>query len=75
MFYGAIYSKLPALYFVILDSPRCTLTPHRGDEESGGWEADDVTVAIAREKQIKGILRQKKIELIKILNPEWKDLV
>jgi len=29
--------KLQALFFVILESPRCTLTPHRGDEESGGW--------------------------------------
>jgi putative endonuclease len=35
---------------------------------------DDVTVAIAREKQIKGLLRSKKIELIKAMNPEWKDL-
>jgi putative endonuclease len=35
---------------------------------------DDVTVAIAREKQIKGMLRNKKIELIKTLNSEWKDL-
>ncbi len=35
---------------------------------------DDVTIAIAREKQIKGMLRNKKIELIKTLNPEWKDL-
>ena len=34
----------------------------------------DVTIAIAREKQIKGMLKNKKIELIKILNPEWKDL-
>lgn len=35
---------------------------------------DDVTVAIAREKQIKGILRSKKIELIKTINPDFKDL-
>ena len=35
---------------------------------------DDVTVAIAREKQIKGMLRNKKIELIRTLNSEWKDL-
>jgi putative endonuclease len=34
----------------------------------------EVTVAIAREKQIKGMLRAKKLELIKTLNPEWKDL-
>ncbi len=35
---------------------------------------DDIMVAIAREKQIKGMLRNKKIELIKALNPQWKDL-
>lgn len=36
--------------------------------------SNDVTAAIAREKQIKGLLRSKKIELIKTLNPQWKDL-
>src|ERR1041384_4712457 len=30
--------------------------------------------AIEREKQIKGWLRAKKIELIDSMNPEWKDL-
>ena len=30
--------------------------------------------AIAREKQLKGWLRRKKIELIESLNPEWDDL-
>ena len=30
--------------------------------------------AIAREKQIKGFLRVKKIALIEKMNPEWKDL-
>ncbi|MGC1377755.1 MAG: GIY-YIG nuclease family protein [Anaerolineales bacterium] len=34
----------------------------------------DVNVAIAREKQIKGGSRQKKIDLINSINPEWKDL-
>ena len=34
----------------------------------------DVHAAIAREKQIKGWLRAKKIALINALNPEWKDL-
>ena len=34
----------------------------------------DVTAAIAREKQIKRMLRGKKIELIKTMNPTWKDL-
>jgi putative endonuclease len=36
--------------------------------------ANDVTVAIAREKQIKGMLRSKKIELIKTMNPRLIDL-
>jgi len=36
--------------------------------------SDDVTAAIAREKQIKGMLRSKKIELIKTTNPQLKDL-
>ena len=30
--------------------------------------------AIAREKQLKGWLRSKKIELINRFNPEWRDL-
>ncbi|MBK9780449.1 MAG: GIY-YIG nuclease family protein [Anaerolineales bacterium] len=37
-------------------------------------ETNDVNVAIAREKQIKGWLRSKKIELIESVNPQWKDL-
>ena len=35
---------------------------------------NDVNSAIAREKQIKGWNRQKKINRIESLNPEWKDL-
>jgi len=35
---------------------------------------ENIHFAIAREKQIKGGSRQKKIELINSLNPEWKDL-
>ena len=34
----------------------------------------DVDAAIEREKQIKGWLRKKKIELIESRNPDWKDL-
>ncbi len=33
-----------------------------------------IKAAIAREKQIKGGSRKKKVELINSLNPEWKDL-
>jgi len=35
---------------------------------------DDVNAVIAREKQIKGGSRKKKVELIISTNPEWKDL-
>ncbi len=34
----------------------------------------DVRDAIAREKQIKGGSRQKKVDLIQSMNPEWRDL-
>ena len=34
----------------------------------------DITLAIAREKQLKGWLRKKKIELIESMNPDWNDL-
>jgi putative endonuclease len=34
----------------------------------------DVETAIAREKQIKGGSRQKKVDLIEEMNPQWKDL-
>lgn len=35
---------------------------------------DDIRVAISREKQLKGGSRQKKVELIKSINPRWDDL-
>ena len=34
----------------------------------------DVRSAIAREKQIKGWRREKKIALIESMNPKWRDL-
>ena len=37
-------------------------------------ETPDVKAAIAREKQIKGWLREKKIALIEETNPNWEDL-
>ena len=37
-------------------------------------EFTDIHCAIAREKQIKGLLRIKKIALIVSMNPTWKDL-
>ena len=37
-------------------------------------ETTDVQAAIAREKQIKGWLRSKKVALIESENPQWNDL-
>ena len=36
--------------------------------------AEDINAAIEREKQIKGGSRQKKLDLIGEMNPEWRDL-
>lgn len=35
---------------------------------------NDIKLALAREQQIKGGSRQKKLDLINKFNPEWKDL-
>jgi putative endonuclease len=35
---------------------------------------EDAQAAIAREKQLKGWTRQRKIALIESVNPEWEDL-
>jgi putative endonuclease len=37
-------------------------------------ETPDVYAAIAREKHLKGWLREKKVALIESINPEWRDL-
>jgi len=34
----------------------------------------DISAAIAREKQIKGWRRAKKVAIIEAANPEWRDL-
>ena len=37
-------------------------------------ETDSIESAINREKQLKGLLRKKKIALIESANPKWEDL-
>ncbi len=34
----------------------------------------DIRQAIAREKELKGLIRKKKEELVNQTNPQWKDL-
>ena len=36
---------------------------------------NDVNAAIRREKQIKGGSRQKKIDLVNGMNPDWRNLI
>ena len=50
-------------------------TKKYGIDKLGYYECFSLlTEAIAREKQIKGGSRRKKIDLIEGFNPEWKDL-
>jgi len=35
---------------------------------------DSIAIALTREKQIKGYRREKKINLIQQMNPDWQDL-
>ena len=37
-------------------------------------QTSDVNAAIAREKQIKGWRREKKVAIVEQVNPEWNDL-
>ena len=37
-------------------------------------QTGDIREAITREKQIKAWRREKKVELVDVMNPEWKDL-
>ncbi len=37
-------------------------------------QGDNIKIAISREKEIKGWLREKKVALIESMNPDWKDL-
>ncbi len=47
-------------------------SPHMDQPPSMGFA--DIRVAIAREKQLKGWRREKKLNLIRTVNPEFKDL-
>jgi putative endonuclease len=37
-------------------------------------DTPDISAAIAREKELKGWLRVRKVALIESMNPHWKDL-
>ena len=74
------------LYTGVTNNVARRLAEHRSDSAAGftGQYAIDRLVyveeharpadAIAREKQIKGWRREKKVDLINASNPEWRDL-
>ena len=74
------------LYVGITSDLRCRVRQHKNHTFEGftsKYEVDrllyyetygEVTNAIAREKQLKGWRREKKIALIKKMNPQWNDL-
>lgn len=74
------------LYTGVTNDLRRRVYEHK--EGLGGWftskyrvrklvyyeSTGDAYAAIAREKQIKGGSRRRKIDLVEATNPEWKDL-
>ncbi|MFQ5527913.1 MAG: GIY-YIG nuclease family protein [Thermoanaerobaculia bacterium] len=74
------------LYVGITSNPRARVHAHRTGEHSGFTkryaihrlvhleEFERVADALRREKQIKGWLRRKKVQLITDHNPDWRDL-
>ena len=79
-------SQTGTLYVGVTNNLELRVAEHRAGEVEGFTarykvhrllyfeETDDVVAAIAREKQIKGWRRDKKIALIRTKNPSWRDL-
>ncbi len=79
-------SKLRVLYVGITSKIVARVWQHKQKEVKGFTERyncnqlvyfdafSDVRAAIAREKEIKGWRRSKKLNLIESMNPKWKDL-
>ncbi len=74
------------LYVGVTSDLRKRLLQHRAKEIPGFTakfnlttlvyyeEYGDIRPAIARERQLKGWLRSRKLALIKAMNPKWRDL-
>lgn len=79
-------SKSKVLYVGVTNNISARMTQHKQKTVPGFTQKynvdrlvyveifQDIRDAIAREKQIKGWLRVKKVELIESLNPGWNDL-
>ena len=79
-------NKARTLYVGVTNNLERRVAEHRAKQTEGftsrygldelAYEAstNDVREAIAREKQIKGGTRAKKIDLVEEMNPNWDDL-
>ncbi|MEI7742083.1 MAG: GIY-YIG nuclease family protein [bacterium] len=84
--YIVTHEKFPVLYIGVTNNLIRRVIEHRERKVEGFTSkyhltkliyfevAGDAYSAITREKQLKGWLRKKKIDLINSVNPEWKDL-
>ena len=57
------------------ENPNCFTAKYNVNKLVYVEKTSYVNNALTREKQIKGLTRQKKIDLINAQNPEWADLL
>ena len=79
-------SRTRTLYIGVTDNRLKRVIQHKQKKVPGFTHRYNVTrlvyfeqysgigLAIMREKQLKGLLRKKKVDLVESKNPEWKDL-
>jgi len=73
--YVGVTSNLAARVYEHKNKTADGFTKKYNVDKLGYYEVyDDIVSAIAREKQIKGGSRAKKLALIESMNPEWNDL-
>ena len=73
--YAGVASNLPQRVFQHREGLTPGFTTRYGCKLLAHYEMhEDMASAIAREKQIKGLSRRKKLLMIERFNPEWRDL-
>jgi putative endonuclease len=73
--YTGVTSNLPQRAYQHRESLVSGFTARYGCKMLVWYEVcDEMISAIAREKQIKGGSRERKLALIETLNPDWRDL-
>jgi predicted GIY-YIG superfamily endonuclease len=73
--YAGVTSNLPQRVFQHREGLTPGFTTRYGCKLLAYYEMhEDMASAIAREKQIKGLSRRKKLLMIERFNPEWRDL-